>query len=234
MWSKARGATRVPYPPSVSAKRPTRRRELLHWRNGARNIVGIDEVGRGPLAGPLVTAAVMLPLEWRPSWLSELRDSKQLSPRQRELLAPQIEDNSLDYGLGWVHAAELDQVGLSTGLRLAAQRALDRLSVVPDVALVDGRDDLRLSMSTEMIVKGDATVASIAAASILAKTARDAWMAELDLQCPGYGFARHKGYGTAEHLRALSELGACPEHRRSFAPVAALNQPRLAFDAAAS
>ena len=214
--------------------RPTRRRELAHWRQGARTIVGVDEVGRGPLAGPLVTAAVSLPLDRRPPWVSELRDSKQLSARQRERLAVLIAEGSLSSGLGWVHAAELDRIGLSEGLRLAVRRALDQLPTVPDVVLADGRDDLRLPIRTEMIVKGDATVASIAAASIVAKVARDAWMVELDERYPDYGFARHKGYGTAAHLRALNEIGPCPEHRRSFAPVAALSQRRLGRNAAAS
>ena len=224
----------VPYAPLMPSGRPTRRRELAHWRQGARTIVGVDEVGRGPLAGPLVTAAVSLPLDRRPPWLPELRDSKQLSARQRERLAVLIAEGSLASGLGWVHAAELDRIGLSEGLRLAVRRALDQLPTVPDVVLADGRDDLRLPIRTEMIVKGDATVASIAAASIVAKVARDAWMVELDERYPDYRFARHKGYGTAAHLRALNEIGPCPEHRRSFAPVAALSQRRLGRNAAAS
>ena len=214
--------------------RPTRRRELQLWRDGARTIVGVDEVGRGPLAGPIVTAAVSLPLDRRPAWLSELRDSKQLSAKQREALTPKILAGALQCGIGWVHASELDAVGMSAALRLACRRAIEQLPNTPDVVLADGRDNLGLPYPTEMIVKGDARVSSIAAASIIAKTARDAWMIELDQQYPGYGFARHKGYGTAEHLRALGELGPCPEHRRSFAPVAAMIQPRLAFDAAAS
>lgn len=213
---------------------PNRRRELQHWRNGAGSIVGLDEVGRGPLAGPIVTAAVSLPLDRRPAWLSELRDSKQLSARQRELLAPQIREGSLQWALGWVHAAELDEIGLAAALRLACRQALEQLPAAPDVVIADGRDDLRLGVQTEMVIKGDASVSSIAAASIIAKTARDSWMIKLDEQYPGYGFARHKGYGAPEHLRALEQLGPCPEHRRSFAPVAALNQPRFAFDAAAS
>ncbi len=215
----------------MSKKRPSRRRELHHWRQGAQCVVGLDEVGRGPLAGPLVTAAVALPSDHRPGWLSELRDSKQLSPRHRDRLAPQICDESLDWALGWVHAAELDRIGISAALRLAARRAIDQLEFSPDVILADGRDNLRLPCRSEMIVKGDATVASIAAASIIAKSARDDWMRQLDQQFPEYGFARHKGYGAPEHLRALRERGPCPEHRRSFAPVAALfgspTQPRF-------
>ena len=197
-------------------------------------IVGVDEVGRGPLAGPIVTAAVSLPLDRRPAWLSELRDSKQLSPQQRERIAPLIREGSLQWSLGWVHAGELDDVGMTRALRLACQRAIDRLSMFPDIVLADGRDDLRLACQTEMIVKGDASVASIAAASIIAKVARDRWMIELDQRCRGYGFARHKGYGSAQHLAALQSLGLCPEHRRSFAPVANMVQPRRTLDAAGS
>lgn len=196
--------------------------------------MGVDEVGRGPLAGPLVTAAVALPPGRRPAWYADLRDSKQLSANQRQRLAPMIRADALQWSLGWVRASELDEVGLSAALRLACRRAIERLSTRPDIVLADGRDDLRLPYPTEMIVKGDGSVASIAAASIIAKSARDAWMAELDGEYPGYGFARHKGYGTPEHLRALTGLGPCPQHRRSFAPVAALIQPRLALDAAAS
>ncbi len=222
------------YPPVVSTQRPTRRRELRHRRSGAGLIVGVDEVGRGPLAGPIVTAAVALPLDRRPRWLRELRDSKQLTAKQRERLAPRIEAESTQCAVGWVHARELDELGLSEALRLCFRRTLDQLERLPDVVLGDGRDDLRLPCPTEMIVKGDASVASIAAASIVAKVARDRWMIALDQRYPHYGFARHKGYGSAEHLRALQEHGPCPEHRRSFAPVAALRQHRFSFDAAAS
>ncbi len=186
------------------------------------------------MAGPIVTAAVSLPLDRRPAWLSQLRDSKLLTPLQRERLAPKIRDEAIQWAIGWVQAAELDRLGMTSALRLACRRAIEQLDAPPDVVLADGRDDLRLLIPTEMVVKGDAKVASIAAASIIAKTARDAWMVELDARFPGYGFARHKGYGTAEHLRALSELGPCPEHRQSFAPVAAAIQPHLAIDAAAS
>ncbi|MDE2890951.1 MAG: ribonuclease HII [Chloroflexota bacterium] len=216
----------------MPGQRPTRRRELFHRRNGAGSVVGVDEVGRGPLAGPIVTAAVSLPLDRRPAWLSELRDSKQLSPQQRERLAPLIREGSQQWSLGWVQAAELDDLGMTNALRLACRRAIEQLREPPDVVLADGRDDLRLAWRTEMIVKGDATVASIAAASIIAKVARDRWMVELDERCPGYGFARHKGYGSAQHLTALESLGPCPEHRRSFAPVADLLQPRMMLDGA--
>lgn len=181
-----------------------------------------------------MTAAVSLPLDHRPTWLSELRDSKLLSARQRERLAPQIREGSLQWALGWVQASELDEIGLTAALRVACRRALEQLPAAPDVVIADGRDDLRLGVRTEMVVKGDATVSSIAAASVIAKTARDSWMIKLDEQYPGYGFARHKGYGSPGHLDALELLGPCPEHRRSFAPVAALNQQRFALDAAGS
>ena len=177
---------------------------------------------------------MVLPRERRPAWLSRLRDSKQLSAQRREALAPLIEAEADHCALGWVHAAELDELGLSEALRLCVRRSLEQLDRTPDIVLADGRDDLRLPCPTEMIVKGDAAVASIAAASIVAKVARDRWMIELDRRYPEYGFAGHKGYGSPGHLRALQEFGPCPEHRRSFAPVAALRQSRLGFDAAAS
>lgn len=215
-------------------QRPTRRRELLHWRSGARSIVGLDEVGRGPLAGPIATAAVSLPLDRRAEWVSQLRDSKRLTALRRERLTPEIHSGALQWAIGWVHAFELDELGMTAALRLAARRAIEQLPTPPEIVLADGRDDLRLPWPTEMIIRGDGSVSSIAAASIIAKTARDAWMIELDQRYPAYGFARHKGYGTPEHLCALKRSGPCPEHRRSFAPVYSLVQPRLAFDAAAS
>ena len=179
--------THVPYAPLMPSGRPTRRRELAHWRQGARTIVGVDEVGRGPLAGPLVTAAVSLPLDRRPPWVSELRDSKQLSARQRERLAVLIAEGSLSSGLGWVHAAELDRIGLSEGF---ASGCASRSRPTADRSRCRAcrcRDDLRLPIRTEMIVKGDATVASIAAASIVAKVARDAWDGRARRALPRYG-----------------------------------------------
>ena len=181
-----------------------------------------------------MTAAVSLPLDRRPAWLSELRDSKQLSFAQRERIAPLIREGALQWSLGWVRAAELDEIGMANALRMACGRAIEQLRTSPDLVLADGRDDLRLACETEMIVKGDVSVASIAAASIIAKVARDRWMIELDARFPGYGFARHKGYGSPQHLAALHALGPCPEHRRSFAPVADAVQPQLALDAAGS
>lgn len=200
---------------------PNRRRELRLLREGAEAVAGADEAGRGPLAGPLVVGAVVLPRE-RTDWLSELRDSKVLRPAARARLAALIRRDAAGWSLGWVSAGRLDRAGLAAALRLAYRRAIEGLPQAPCAVLADGSDRLDLPWPTEMIVRGDASVASIAAASILAKEARDARMAELDQRHPGYGFARHKGYGTARHLEALRRLGPCAEHRRSFAPVAAL------------
>lgn len=210
---------------------PNRRRELRLWRDGASVVAGADEVGRGPLAGPLAVGAVVLPRE-RPAWLSDLRDSKALPRAERARLAELIRRDADAWALGWVSAGRLDRIGLAEALRLAYRRAIEGLPEAPCAVLADGRDRLELPWPTEMIVRGDASVASIAAAAVLAKEARDAHMAALDQRHPGYGFARHKGYGTARHLEALGRLGPCIEHRRSFAPVAALGggaprQPRL-------
>ena len=134
--------------------------------------------------------------------MSELRDSKQLSRQQRERLTPTIQAGALQWSIGWVDACELDQLGMTSALKLAARRAIDQLPTPPDVVLADGRDDLGLPGAVEMIVRGDGSVSSIAAASIIAKTARDSWMVELDERYPGYGFAGHKGYGTPGHTCA--------------------------------
>ena len=194
------------------------------WRGGASVVAGIDEVGRGAIAGPLVTAAVVLPPPPArpPSWLSELRDSKALTPRARERLAALIRAEAAAWSVAWAPAARIDEIGLAAALRTAQREALAALPQPPDAVLADGNDDLRLPWPTEMIVRGDAQVSSIAAASIVAKVARDGWMRELAERIDGYGFARHKGYATAAHLSALRERGACAEHRRSCAPVAAV------------
>ena len=213
---------------------PSRRYELPHWRRGALIVAGADEVGRGAIAGPLVVGAVVLDPDRVPDWLPELRDSKQLSPERRDQLAPRIKAEAIDWAIGWVHAGQCDEMGMSAALRLAYRRALHNLTVEPEVVLADGRDDLRLPYQTEMIVKGDAKVMSIAAASVVAKTIRDAWMIAFDRRTPGYGFARHKGHGTPQHIAALQELGPCAEHRWSFAPVSTHGPASLQLDAAAS
>ena len=201
--------------------RPTRGREIRLWRAGCRRVAGVDEVGRGPLAGPVTAGAVVLQPHARPAWLHELRDSKQLSPTKRRRLASAIRDSAVDWALGWAAAQEVDSVGIVAATRLAMLRALAALSAPAEFVLVDGQNELRLGCPTEAIVRGDAAVTCIAAASVLAKVARDAWMAALDARFQGYGFRAHKGYGTAAHLAALRQQGPCPEHRFSFAPVRA-------------
>ena len=182
-------------------------------------ICGIDEVGRGPLAGPVVAAAVILdPV--RP--IAGLADSKKLSPNKRESLASLIRDQVLDWALGRAEIAEIDQLNILQASLLAMQRAVECLTLTPSHALVDGNKLPKLPCSAEAIIGGDAKEPCISAASIIAKVARDQEMVNMEQQYPGYGFAQHKGYPTRQHLAALSHLGVTPIHRRSFRPVAAL------------
>ena len=181
-------------------------------------IAGVDEVGRGPLAGPVVAAAVILDPA-RP--IAGLADSKTLSPLRREQLATEIRAKALAWALGRAEVAEIDRLNILQASLLAMQRAIAALSIVPEQALVDGNRCPLLACPCRAIVKGDATVPAISAASILAKVARDAEMGELHERYPRYGFAQHKGYPTAAHRDALRRFGPCPEHRHSFAPVAA-------------
>lgn len=182
-------------------------------------LAGVDEVGRGPLVGAVVTAAVILDPE-RP--IEGLTDSKKLTAAQREGLAEQIRERALAWALGRAEAAEIDTLNILQATMLAMQRAVAALPVTPTSVLIDGNRCPALPMPAQAVVKGDATVPAISAASILAKVARDAEMQALAQQYPGYGFAKHKGYPTPEHLEALQRLGPLPEHRRSFAPVRAL------------
>lgn len=179
-------------------------------------IAGVDEVGRGPLCGPVVTAAVILDLQ-RP--IEGLKDSKKLSEKKREALAQQIREQALAWCVARADVAEIDQLNILHATMLAMRRAVEGLSVQPDIALIDGNRCPQLDVPCQAVVKGDDQVPAIAAASILAKVARDNEMVELDRQYPGYGIAGHKGYPTPKHLKALAELGATPAHRRSFKPV---------------
>jgi ribonuclease HII len=180
-------------------------------------IAGVDEAGRGPLAGPVVAAAVILDPS-RP--ITGLRDSKSLSPQRRASLALAIRERSLAWAIGIADVAEIDAVNILQATLRAMRRAVEALDVTPVEALVDGNVLPRLPCPARAIVKGDRDVVAISAASIIAKTARDAMLEDLDGLYPGYGFAQHKGYPTPAHLEALARLGACPAHRRSFAPVA--------------
>lgn len=180
-------------------------------------ICGVDEAGRGPLIGSVFAAAVILDPA-RP--IAGLADSKKLSEARREALAPLIREQALAWCIASASAQEIDQLNIFQATMLAMSRAVAGLQVAPDKALIDGNKvPKQLLLPAEAIVKGDAKVQEISAASILAKTARDAEMIALDAIHPQYGFARHKGYPTAEHLKALAEHGALAEHRRSFGPV---------------
>ena len=184
-------------------------------------IAGVDEVGRGPLAGDVVAAAVILDPA-RP--VSGLRDSKKLSAARREQLAAQIREQALAWSVARATVAEIDELNILQASLLAMHRAVLALQPQPVYVLVDGNRLPRWDYASEPVVKGDDRVAAIAAASILAKVQRDAELLELDRQYPGYGFARHKGYPTPTHLAALRELGATAVHRRSFTPVKAILQ----------
>lgn len=179
-------------------------------------IAGVDEVGRGPLVGAVVTAAVILdPV--RP--IVGLADSKKLSEKKRLALFDEIKEKALAWSLGRAEPHEIDELNILHATMLAMQRAVAGLPITPEFVLIDGNRCPALPMPAQAVVKGDSKVAEISAASILAKVTRDREMAQLDAQYPQYGFAKHKGYPTADHLRLLAEHGAIAEHRRSFAPV---------------
>ncbi len=187
-------------------------------RQGGR-ICGIDEAGRGPLAGPVMAAAVILDPDRR---INGLADSKVLSAERREELALRIRERAIAYAIAEASVEEIDTLNILQATLLAMRRAVERLQVAADYALVDGNQMPRLPIPGRTIIAGDATERCISAASILAKTARDALMRASDEQHPGYGFAQHMGYGTPEHLSNLQRLGPCCLHRQSFAPVRAL------------
>ncbi|MCW2487383.1 ribonuclease HII [Candidatus Symbiopectobacterium sp. NZEC127] len=182
----------------------------------AARIAGVDEVGRGPLVGAVVTAAVILDPQ-RP--IVGLADSKQLSEKRRLALYDEIKDKALSWSLGRAEPEEIDQLNILHATMLAMQRAVAGLHLAPDYVLIDGNRCPLLPMPALAVVKGDSRVAEISAASILAKVTRDREMVELDARFPEYGFAQHKGYPTAYHLEKLALLGATEYHRRSFAPV---------------
>ncbi|WP_173425904.1 ribonuclease HII [Xenorhabdus poinarii] len=182
----------------------------------ANLIAGVDEVGRGPLVGAVVTAAVIL----NPAKpIMGLTDSKKLTEKRREALYLAIKENALCWSLGRAEPEEIDQFNILHATMLAMQRAVEGLALTPDYVLIDGNRCPALAMPAQAVVKGDSLVAEISAASILAKVTRDREMAALDKQFPGYGFAKHKGYPTALHLEKLAALGATEHHRKSFAPV---------------
>lgn len=182
----------------------------------AHCIAGVDEVGRGPLVGAVVTAAVILDPN-KP--ILGLADSKKISEKKRLMLCREIKEKALSWSIGRAEPHEIDQLNILHATMLAMQRAVAGLSLTPDFVLIDGNRCPVLPMPAQAVVKGDSLVAEISAASILAKVTRDQEMADLDQQYPEYGFAQHKGYPTAKHLEQLTRFGPIPEHRRSFAPV---------------
>jgi ribonuclease HII len=189
-------------------------------------ILGIDEAGRGPWAGPLVVGAVVLPDD---VGIEGLTDSKKLTKKRREALEPRIKQTALAYGLGWVHAEELDEVGMSEALRRATVRAVEHINTPYHDIIIDGTVNFLAHTAKGNYVttfpKADALIPAVSAASILAKVARDQWMSAQDDQYPGYGFARHAGYGTAAHQAAIAAHGVSPLHRLSFAPLRQYQTP---------
>ena len=177
---------------------------------------GVDEAGRGPLAGPVVVAAVILPAKYE---LESLDDSKRLSTVRRELLAPQIENQAISFTVEFVEVDEIDRVNILQATLNGMQRAVETLDPTPELAMIDGNRAPRLSCEVKTVIGGDRLIASISAASILAKVYRDRFMISMHRLYPAYGFDRHKGYPTAHHLERLRTLGPCPIHRKSFAPV---------------
>ena len=199
--------------------------EQALWSVGTVHVAGVDEAGMSPLAGPVYAAAVMLSPGTR---IADVDDSKKLDAKERERLAIEIKATAVAWAVGTASVEEIDTINIYWAGLLAMQRAVEGLSVVPQHLLIDARRLKDLAIPQERIVKGDARSLSIAAASILAKTSRDAMMRHLDAQYPGYGFAKHKGYPVKEHMALLTKLGACDVHRRSFGPVrVALGLPPL-------
>ena len=187
------------------------------WAQGYLRIAGVDEAGRGPLAGPVVAAAAILPQGWR---LEGLDDSKKIADEaRREELAATIQREAVAWAVARAEVEEIDALNIRRASLLAMRRAVEALGVAPDYVLVDAFRVPECPLPQQGIIKGDARSLSIAAASVLAKTARDRWMRELDARYPGYGLAEHKGYPTAEHVEALRTKGVLPIHRRSFGPV---------------
>jgi ribonuclease HII len=184
---------------------------------GALRIAGLDEVGRGPLFGPVVAAAVILP---RGCCLRDLTDSKKLSEKKRNELDVEIRANAVAWAIAAVDAATIDRINIRQASLLAMRLAVEQLALSPDFLLIDGRDTIAWDCPQQAVIRGDGTSFSIAAASVLAKVHRDRLIVELDGNFPGYGLARHKGYCSAEHIAALTRLGPTPLHRKSFHPVA--------------
>lgn len=206
------------------SKRPDLRYERRLWKEGIEAVAGVDEAGVGPMAGPVVAAAVIFSPE---TFIKGVHDSKQLTPEQREELFTPIRERAIAVGVGMASVLEIDRLNIYWATMRASKRALDALGLSPRHVLVDGRLIPGLELPQTRIVGGDRKSFCIAAALIIAKVTRDRIMVEYDAQYPGYGFARHKGYCTNDHMELLRELGPSPIHRRSFWPVAASAQGLL-------
>jgi ribonuclease HII len=200
---------------------PTLHQEKRLWQMGYQRVAGIDEAGRGALAGPVVAAAVIVPthIEQQGVW-SQVADSKLLTPTVRTHLFAAIQAEALAWGIGAATALTIDQIGIAAATRLAMAQAVAALAVKADYLLIDWVKLLQINLPQESFTKADRHIVSVAAASILAKVYRDQLLTDLQSRYPVYGFARHKGYGTAEHLAALTRHGPCAEHRHTFAPIA--------------
>lgn len=187
--------------------------ERSHFERGIVTICGVDEAGRGPLAGPVCAAAVILP---RNLEIPGLNDSKKLTDKRRRELAPIIQEQALAYGIAFATHEEIDRINILQATFLAMERALEQLKIRPELALIDGNRQRDFGINVETVIKGDSRSANIAAASVLAKVTRDDYMEAMALEYPGYGFEIHKGYGTKAHYEALRNLGPSPIHRMSF------------------
>lgn len=187
--------------------------EYSHYENGVEIICGVDEAGRGPLAGPVCAAAVILPKGLE---IPGLNDSKKLTDKRRRELMPIIKEQALAYGIAFASHEEIDNINILQATFLAMERALSQLEIKPQLALIDGNRKIDFGVPAETVVKGDSRSANIAAASVLAKVTRDDYMEAMALEYPGYGFEIHKGYGTKAHYEALRNLGPCPIHRMTF------------------
>jgi ribonuclease HII len=206
---------------TIRGRAPTLNRERRLLRRGYGLLAGLDEAGRGAWAGPLAAAAVILPVREPslPAVLANVRDSKQMTPRQRERAAETIRSIAVAWAVGSASALEVDRIGPLRATRLAMIRAICGLRIEPDHLMIDHLRLPESGLPQTAITHGDALSLSIAAASVIAKTWRDEWMAGLERLYPGYGFERHKGYGTGAHAARLARLGICPEHRRTYAPI---------------
>ena len=203
----------------LSRASPTLALEILLIESAGGPVCGVDEAGRGPWAGPVSAGAVILKPDDLPAGID---DSKALTHARREALEIEIKARALAWGVGFASVEEIDQLNILHATGLAMRRAIEAMAIQPAAALVDGNYGFKLPCAVQTVIKGDSLSLSIAAASILAKTARDRLMVELDVEYPGYGFAGHKGYNAPIHSAALKALGPCPAHRRSWAPIRAL------------